>query len=68
VHKVGSLRYRPDILNDTTKNLIVHQNIKDEKEENMVCMDILCTINGIKVMILFDSGANVSIVDQNLVK
>jgi hypothetical protein len=33
-----------------------------------VCIDISCTINGIKVIALFDSGANVSVVDQSLVK
>jgi ribosomal protein L30E len=55
VYKVGFLRYISDISNDATKNLIIDQNIKDEKEKNMVYIDILCTINGIRVIALFNS-------------
>jgi hypothetical protein len=60
--------YIPDLSNGTTKNLTIYQSNKDEKEENMVCMDILCTINRIRVIVLFDSGANISVVDQSLIK
>jgi hypothetical protein len=68
VHKVSSLRCILDISNDATKNLIIDQNIKDKKEKNMIYMNIPCTINGIKVIVFFNSGANISVVNQNLVK
>jgi hypothetical protein len=43
------------------------QKQKHLEDVSEVFMDISCTINGVQVMVLFDIGTNISVVDFKLI-